>query len=672
METGACETTFCNNCKRDISTANFVMHEMHCRRHIVLCEHCQEPVTRSEIEEHFNEFHIKLPCEKCQLTVEKDKMEQHMNSECERRPVPCEFCELSFPKNQFESHADFCGSRTECCPLCRQFVMLKDMLQHENSGCSYPPRKPSPPPQPDSNAVDLDAFSMLQMHRLLGGEDFGGPQVLPEMAPNGRRGFERNYEPPPVMGQGEGARKNGPSKNGARGARGVRREPVHKKTDVNVQRANNLSNSASGRGAFELSPDIDYDTLLALQLAHDDWLKDDQIETDGMSSEQANVEPARFETSVWSRNSSGVEQIVQDRSRQYNEEAATIPCELCEIEVPLEDYMYHVESCHVSVAAHSSLSQQDLNNEVSRQSLAADRPSIPVINNLGSPSMPRFQDFSPEIEEDFLLPCEFCEDMFPSDIIIQHQSVCQANGMATPRVTTPAYRQHQNISHQLSPVEANVLSSRPNGLHSEPSLLDFVNDLDENHFSLGCDDQQVPESTSNKYSTGARVDRFDDAVARPPRRPSKSSVSDDTVDHQTSAVAKRENSSAQRARARLNQLLQEDRDEPLAASASSRQGGTRPVRTEKKSNVDSRSVMQQLDATRVKPNKNSKSYASQSSRRSQVDSNVSRNNSSSGNSSGSGASQASGSGARSRQRANHIFSPELRLKPDHNPRPRKQ
>ena len=58
--------------------------------------------------------------------------------------------------------------------------------------------------------------------------------------------------------------------------------------------------------------------------------------------------------------------------------------------------------------------------------------------------------------------------------------------------------------------------------------------------------------------------RFDDAVARPPRRSSKTSVSDDAMNYQASAGsvpgvarhAKRENSSAQRARARLNQLLQ--------------------------------------------------------------------------------------------------------------------
>ena len=71
---------FLHNSKRDIASANFVMHEMHCRRHISLCEHCQEPIPRSELEQHFNDVHAKIPCERCKLEVSKDSMEGHMVS----------------------------------------------------------------------------------------------------------------------------------------------------------------------------------------------------------------------------------------------------------------------------------------------------------------------------------------------------------------------------------------------------------------------------------------------------------------------------------------------------------------------------------------------------------------------------------------------------------------
>lgn len=76
---------FCINfvsSKRDISAANFVMHEMHCRRHIVLCEHCGEPVHRSEVGQHFSNLHAKIPCEKCQQMISKSDMAKHLVSFC--------------------------------------------------------------------------------------------------------------------------------------------------------------------------------------------------------------------------------------------------------------------------------------------------------------------------------------------------------------------------------------------------------------------------------------------------------------------------------------------------------------------------------------------------------------------------------------------------------------
>lgn len=63
--------------QRNISAANFVMHEMHCRRHIALCEHCKEPVPKSELEQHFEENHAKIACQKCGVHVEKNLLEKH-------------------------------------------------------------------------------------------------------------------------------------------------------------------------------------------------------------------------------------------------------------------------------------------------------------------------------------------------------------------------------------------------------------------------------------------------------------------------------------------------------------------------------------------------------------------------------------------------------------------
>ena len=64
--------------KKDIAAANFTMHEVHCRRHLVLCDHCKEPVPRSELEQHFNDVHAKVACTQCAMELEKDHVDEHM------------------------------------------------------------------------------------------------------------------------------------------------------------------------------------------------------------------------------------------------------------------------------------------------------------------------------------------------------------------------------------------------------------------------------------------------------------------------------------------------------------------------------------------------------------------------------------------------------------------
>jgi len=54
-----------------------MMHEMHCRRHIGLCEHCHEPFPRNELEAHFHESHKKIKCPKCSVEVEIMNLEDH-------------------------------------------------------------------------------------------------------------------------------------------------------------------------------------------------------------------------------------------------------------------------------------------------------------------------------------------------------------------------------------------------------------------------------------------------------------------------------------------------------------------------------------------------------------------------------------------------------------------
>ena len=67
---GGDDLKFCANCKREIAAVNFVMHEVHCRRNIVLCTICDEPVARSEMDEHMVEEHTHCP--ECNKQVNLD------------------------------------------------------------------------------------------------------------------------------------------------------------------------------------------------------------------------------------------------------------------------------------------------------------------------------------------------------------------------------------------------------------------------------------------------------------------------------------------------------------------------------------------------------------------------------------------------------------------------
>uniref|UniRef100_A0A8C0H2R4 Uncharacterized protein n=1 Tax=Chelonoidis abingdonii TaxID=106734 RepID=A0A8C0H2R4_CHEAB len=43
--------------KRDVSAANFSLHEAHCMRFLAICPECNEPIALKEMEKHQEEEH---------------------------------------------------------------------------------------------------------------------------------------------------------------------------------------------------------------------------------------------------------------------------------------------------------------------------------------------------------------------------------------------------------------------------------------------------------------------------------------------------------------------------------------------------------------------------------------------------------------------------------------
>ncbi|GBN22351.1 TRAF-type zinc finger domain-containing protein 1 [Araneus ventricosus] len=128
------EVQCCKNCKRDISAKNYVIHSVHCERKIQLCDRCLEPVPRSELEKHEEEFHSKDTCSECGISVEKWQVEKHKET-CAKKLVSCEYCELEVPLDNLSEHSAVCGSRTKQCRKCNKHVMIKDLEIH-HTNCS--------------------------------------------------------------------------------------------------------------------------------------------------------------------------------------------------------------------------------------------------------------------------------------------------------------------------------------------------------------------------------------------------------------------------------------------------------------------------------------------------------------------------------------------------------
>ncbi|XP_040579444.1 uncharacterized protein [Lepeophtheirus salmonis] len=124
------EHEMCQNCKRDVPVSNYKMHTLHCARNISKCDICQEPVNSSDMETHKDLVHTDKPCSDCGEAIKTIDLEEHKENACPKRNVLCSFCETHVKSEELESHEGYCGSRTEKCPECGDFVMLNEWVKH--------------------------------------------------------------------------------------------------------------------------------------------------------------------------------------------------------------------------------------------------------------------------------------------------------------------------------------------------------------------------------------------------------------------------------------------------------------------------------------------------------------------------------------------------------------
>lgn len=125
------------------------MHTLHCARNIALCPDCDEPIPRGELEEHKEEFHSLKDCPSlCGEKVEACKLEEHQASMCSKRTTLCKFCATHIEMGNLTEHENYCGSRTDKCEQCGEFIMLKNFDLHIESNHGFIKVKDEPGPTP--------------------------------------------------------------------------------------------------------------------------------------------------------------------------------------------------------------------------------------------------------------------------------------------------------------------------------------------------------------------------------------------------------------------------------------------------------------------------------------------------------------------------------------------
>ncbi|XP_017774478.1 PREDICTED: TRAF-type zinc finger domain-containing protein 1-like [Nicrophorus vespilloides] len=156
----AIEHELCANCKKEIPQTNYVMHMAHCARNIALCSLCKEPVPKSSLAEHKRTHHggasgattrkkdldEEPPKQKVKARIVKETMfkqetiSSNLGMQVKSKPkdlLACKYCELELPKLDLEEHENYCGTRTDKCNECGEFVMFKYKKIHEDSNHGF-------------------------------------------------------------------------------------------------------------------------------------------------------------------------------------------------------------------------------------------------------------------------------------------------------------------------------------------------------------------------------------------------------------------------------------------------------------------------------------------------------------------------------------------------------
>jgi len=125
----------CPFCGRDNVTANlFEEHVAECKETEVSCTECGVPYLLKDKGTH----DCGVVCPLCgdRIAETKDKL-LHLITVCRERRAICNYCGVLRKCDDMDEHRQFCGSRSEKCEGCNEFVSLMNMELHLQSNCQW-------------------------------------------------------------------------------------------------------------------------------------------------------------------------------------------------------------------------------------------------------------------------------------------------------------------------------------------------------------------------------------------------------------------------------------------------------------------------------------------------------------------------------------------------------
>ncbi|XP_050441473.1 TRAF-type zinc finger domain-containing protein 1-like isoform X2 [Adelges cooleyi] len=401
------DTKFCFNCRRNIPVVNYVMHSAYCHRNLTLCPECDEPILTAELNEHKKTMHIETSCGGCFERFQVIDMESHKLNNCSRRLKTCDYCNIQIAAFELAEHVDMCGSRTERCNDCGQFIMIKYLETHKEN------HKLKKIPNVTNQILDDSAESLAAY-----------PQLTKKVPNTSNSATTRTTSMPSL-------RFNDP------GFMTINRvSPVKRNNDQ--PQINTLNNN------HDVNKESVKDTTL-INLPNDD-----DFYIPGAQSDHNN-QPNNLNDYV-------------KNTEDYNNfpdvnvlQGVQLPCEFCSKMINSENLVLHETGCRPDLATfhnilHPKKNVNNLNEKfpVPPLDLESSSESEMNLNNL---SLSSDEDEKTNVEK---LPCEFCEELIPLNKLIGHQIMCEKVHLDLPKINN--FDKNVN-AHKSGPVNVSAAST---------------------------------------------------------------------------------------------------------------------------------------------------------------------------------------------------------------------